>query len=429
MKDKIIKFIEKPFIRNVAILTTGTAAAQAIGLIASPIITRLYGPEAFGIMGVFIAITQIIVPIASLTYPIAIVLPEHDGIAKRLIKLSLYISMGIASFLFVSFVFFDNIIIELFQLQEVAPYLYLIPLVVIFSGIMQVSEQWLIRKKQFGINAKVTFFQSLIVNASKIGIGFLNPVAAVLVILTAASNGIKALMMVLFIKKSDKKYKEQTGYLLSIKEVAKKYKDFPMYRAPQVLFNSISLRFPVLMLTTLFGPAAAGFYTIANTVLQKPIQLIGNSIGDVFYPRIAEAANNKENLSKLIKKSTLALVAVGVIPFGLVILFGPWLFSFVFGQEWITAGKYAQWLGLFLFCEFINKPSIKALPVLSAQLFHLNFTIITLILRIAALILGYFMFEDDIVAIALYGVLSAIFHIVLIFYVLKRSKSFDKRNV
>lgn len=430
MKEKLIKIIRNnPFIRNVTVLATGTAAAQLITLISSPIITRLYGPEAFGIMGVFTAIIQMFAPISALTYPIAIVLPKDDRNAKSIIRLSLYLCLGIAILILLILLFFNESIVTLFQIQEVSSYLYLIPLVVIFSGIMQVSEQWLIRTKQFGISAKAAVFQSTVINGSKVGIGFFNPVASVLIVLSALANGLKASIMIFFIKKSN--YKEQFSQqepLLSMTGLAKKYKDFPLFRAPEVLINSLSQRIPVLMLTTFFGPVAAGFYTLGNTVLQKPIQLIGNSVGDVFYPRISEAANNKESLTNLIKKATLALVGIGIVPFGLVIIFGPWLFSFVFGEEWFTAGKYAQWLGIFLFCEFINKPSVKALPVLSAQLFHLNFTIITAIVRIAALLVGYFVFSSDLVAIALFGISSAVLHIVLILLVLRKSKAFDIDN-
>lgn len=77
MKYIIKKMTKSRFVRNVAIMATGAAGAQLITVIASPFITRIYGPEAFGIMGTFTALTNIIIPIAALTYPIAIVLPKR----------------------------------------------------------------------------------------------------------------------------------------------------------------------------------------------------------------------------------------------------------------------------------------------------------------------------------------------------------------
>lgn len=428
MKGKIKGILNRPFVRNVTILATGTFAAQVIALISSPIITRLYGPEAFGVMGVFTAIISILASISALTYPIAIVLPRDDRNAKKIIRLSLYICLVIALLVSITLVFFKEYIVRLFQIQQISSYLFLIPLVIIFAGLIQTSEQWLIRTRQFGVSAKVTFWQSIIINGSKMGMGFVNPVATVLVVLNALSSGLKVLMVMFFTRKSSHKeiiYPEEAE--LSIVETAKKYKDFPLFRAPEILINSVSQRLPILMLTTFFGPAAAGFYTIGNTVLNKPIELIGKSVGDVFYPRIADAANNKESLYNLIKKGTLTLAGIGILPFAIIVIFGPWLFGFVFGEQWYVAGQYAQWLGIFLFFEFINKPSVKALPVLSAQLFHLNFTILTSVVRVAALVIGYFVFSNDLISIALFAITSAILHILLILFVLKRSKSFDNR--
>src|SRR5699024_10694305 len=167
-----------------------------------------------------------------------------------------------------------------------------------------------------------------------------------------------------------------------IRLLAKKYYDFPLYRAPEQFLNAVSNSLPILILTALFGPASEGFYSIGRTVLSLPTQLIGKSVGDVFYPRIAEAFNNKENIVNLIKKATFALVAVGIIPFGLIVLFGHLLFSLVFGNDWSKAGEYARWLALWSFFGFINRPSVRSLAVLSAQRFQLIYTVFMLITRV-----------------------------------------------
>jgi len=423
MKNRLIKFSKKPFVRNVIILASGTAAAQIIAMALSPIITRLYGPEAYGLMGTFMAIVSIVAPIAALTYPIAIVLPKSDQDAKGIIRLSILITTSISIMSLIILILFNKQIISIFNLKEIGSYLYLIPLVIIFSGLMQVAEQWLIRTKQFTINSRVTVLQSLIMNGSKVGIGFFYPVAAVLVVLSAFGNGLKAAMMIFFAKRSDYQENIQLKYKkIELKELAKKHNDFPKYRAPETFLNAISQGLPVLMLTAFFGPTSAGFYTIGRTVLNIPSTLIGNAVGNVFYPRINEAANNKEDVTNLIKKGTLALAVVGILPFGLVILFGPFLFSFVFGSDWIIAGNYARWIALWAYFGFINKPSVKSLPVLSAQRFHLIYTIILLITRLSSLMIGYYIFSSDVIAIALFGISGAALNLLLIIITLKISR-------
>ncbi|MBT2216476.1 oligosaccharide flippase family protein [Virgibacillus dakarensis] len=427
MKKLTYKLTRSQFVRNVAVMATGAAGAQAVTMALSPIITRLYGPEAFGMMGTFTALTNIIIPIAALTYPIAIVLPKKDRDAKGIIKLSLYIAFLIAILTTIVILFFNSTIISLFNIEEIAPYLYLIPLVIIFAGLMQVSEQWLIRTNQFAINAKVNFLQSVIINGSKVGIGFIYPVATVLVILQTAANGLRAIMMIFFAKRSKGGVTKSQDKGVSIKKLAKKHIDFPIYRAPQVFVGAFSDSLPVLLLTTFFGPASAGFYNIGRTVLSLPSKLIGQSIGDVFYPRISEAANNGENVSRLIKKASLALTGMGIIPFGIVIIFGPWLFEFVFGQEWVVAGEYARWIALTSFAVFINKPAVRSMPVLSAQGIHLIYTIVILVTRVLALLTGFFVFNSDVVAIALFGISSTLLNACLFLITLNLGKKLYKK--
>jgi O-antigen/teichoic acid export membrane protein len=58
------------FTTDVLKLVTGTTFAQAVTILASPLLTRLYGPEAFGFLALFTSITSIIGVIACM--PLAI---------------------------------------------------------------------------------------------------------------------------------------------------------------------------------------------------------------------------------------------------------------------------------------------------------------------------------------------------------------------
>lgn len=427
MKAKLKKVSKKPFIRNVAIVATGTAAAQIITMGFSPFITRIYGPEAFGVLGVFLSVIGVISPIAALSYPIAIVLPKNDEDAKGLVRISLYVAGVIATVVGLFLLLVNEQIVGLLQIETIASFVYLIPLVIMFSAVLQVAQQWLIRKKQFKVKARVASLQALILNGSKVGFGLFYPFATVLIILSVFGQALQSFMLIIGLIKSDAKEVTDTNST-PLKELAKQHRDFPLYRAPQVFLNAVSQSLPVLMLTSLFGPASAGFYSLGRRVLSMPTQLIGNSVGDVFYPRIAEAANNGENLTRMIIKATLALAAVGIIPFGIVIAFGPWLFEFVFGADWIVAGEYARWIALWTLFAFINRPSVRAIPVLNLQDRFLFYEIISLVTRVGALLLGFYLFGSDIYAIMLFSLSGVVLNAFLIFYTIKKSISFYTRR-
>ena len=424
----IQRLLSNRFVRNVALVATGTAGAQAITMAFSPIITRLYGPESFGILGTFTATLAVVTPIAALTYPIAIVLPKKDDDARSIAKLSFFLALCI-SLIFATIVLIgEQAIAQLLNLEAIAPYLLLIPVAMFLSSLQQIMQQWLIRKKQFKVSARIAVSQSLILNIAKTGIGFVHPAGAILIVVTTLGNALYALQLWLGAKRwsSPAEYIHRPAKALpSWKKIAHQYRDFPLYRAPQVTINAFSQSLPILMLASFFGPAAAGFYSLSRVTLAMPTALLGKAISDVFYPRIAEAAHANENIFSHIFKATTALMVIGIIPFGLVFLWGPILFELVFGSEWGQAGEYARWLSLWLFFGFTNRPIVSAIPVLNLQGYFLIYEIISVIIRVLALSAAFFLYQSDLVAIAIFSITGAVLNIILITFTLHKSKKHE----
>ena len=176
----------------------------------------------------------------------------------------------------------------------------------------------------------------------------------------------------------------------------------------------------------LFRSISAGYYSLGNTVMNVPSTLIGKSFGDVFYAKLSETQKSGKEITHLIMKATLGLFLIGLIPFGIVIVFGPVLFNFVFGNEWLKAGEYARWISLFVFFRFLHQPSIKALPILSAQGFLLVFTLITLLVNIISISTGSYFFNSDLIAIILFSISNSLLSALLILITLKFCKKYDK---
>lgn len=437
MKAKIRQITNNKFVRNVAIVATGAAGAQAITMAFSPFITRIYGPEAFGLLGVFMALVMMIAPIAALTYPIAIVLPKEDKDAKGLAWLSFYIAFGISAFIAVLLFFWGEWFLSLLNSQAILPYAMLIPLSMFFAAMLQIAEQWLIRKKQFKITAKVAVYKALIVGSLQTGIGLVKPIASVLITISTIGSALHALMLLNGAKKAylTKTLELQSSIYLkiinppdNIKTLAHTHRDFPIYRAPQVLINAISMSLPILMLASFFGPAAAGFYSIAMSVLGVPAIFLGKSVGDVFYQRITEATHNKENLTSLLLKATGILLVLGLIPFVTVMAFGPWLFSLVFGSSWSLAGEYAQWLALWLYASLAARPTIASIPAMNIQGLFLIYEIIGLIIRLSTLYISFITYRSDIIAIMLFSIVGTFLNLSIILITLYKSSLFTVKN-
>lgn len=415
------------FARNVAVVATGTAGAQAITMAIAPLITRLYGPEAFGIMGTFLALVGITAPLAALSYPIAIVLPKDDSDALGIALLSVLVSLGIAAAMSLVILVAHEPILTFLNLQALSSFLFLIPIAMLFSVGAAVMGQWVIRKKLFKIKAKMAVANSLVVNSAKAGLGFIHPVAAVLVVLSLLGTLLHALMLLASVRRVDRQFPLQRLQPKPLKELALRHRDFPLYRTPQIFLNSASMALPVLILTSVFGPASAGFYTLGKAVLALPSGLIGRSVADVFYPRINEAVLANENSSRLIIKATMSLAILGFLPFAIVFISGPQLFGFVFGADWTAAGEYARWLALWLYAAFMNRPSVAAIPVLGFQKAFLGFEMISVVVRIGSLIVGFVFFESDVAAVALFSLGGVVLNVLLIGFTLHWARANERK--
>lgn len=353
----------------------------------APVITRLYGPEAFGLLGTFMAILMVLTPMAALTYPIAIVLPKHDADAKGLARLSMLLAVATSSLALILILTWGDWFAGQFGAEAISQYLWLIPFAMLFSALHQVVEQWLIRHRQFRITARVAVLQSMLLNSAKAGAGLLLPLAGVLIILQTLTSGLHTLLLWLG-GRSTSSEDSEAPKPISIKQLAFKHRDFPFYRAPQVTINALAEGMPVLILAALFGPIAAGYYTLSKSVMSMPVGLLGKSVSDVFYPRITEAINKKEQAASLLIRATLLLAVAGVVPFFMVFAFGPYLFSLIFGMEWGEAGEFARWLAIWLFVSLIARPAISAIPALGMQKMFLFFEVLALPVRCFSVFFG-----------------------------------------
>jgi len=100
----------------------------------------------------------------------------------------------------------------------------------------------------------------------------------------------------------------------------------------------------------------------------------------------------------------------------------------VFGVEWQLAGVYAQWLSLWLFFQYVNKPAVSAIPALRLQKGLLIYEVFSTGTKVLALYLGYTVFKSDVAAVALFSVVGVAAYAWLILWVTMRSGKLATRT-
>jgi O-antigen/teichoic acid export membrane protein len=401
-------------------MTVGTSVAQVISLVFSPLITRLYGPESIGLQGVFLSLLGIMATFSAMSYPNSIVLPKRDVDAMGLVFLSIYISLATSIIISIAIFFFGDNVLSLLNSQEISHYLFLLPIAMFITVLYTIIGEWLSREKAFRMAAMSSVILAVVVTVIKVFFGFINPSALSLIIAYISGFFISTFSTFLIWKKI-RKIKFNRSIKVNVIPVALEYKDFPVFRTSQNFINAISQSLPVFLLAGFFSVSAAGQYSISISLLGVPLAIIGGSVMSVFYPRVTEAIRNGEDVRNLIINTTKGLMQISIIPFLIIAVFGPELFRFIFGEQWIIAGKFSQWLSLFYFFQLINKPAIAAVAALRLQGGLLVYEIVGTSTKILALWIGFVFFKDALVAIALFSIFGVLAYLWLILWVIKCS--------
>ena len=174
-----------------------------------------------------------------------------------------------------------------------------------------------------------------------------------------------------------------------ISAVAKRYRGFPLFSVPADTINNASRQMPVILLTTFFGPVVAGFYTLTQRALAAPSSMIAMSVGDVFKQRASVQFARHGNCRSEFLRTFKLLTILAVFPFMATALAGPWLFEFVFGPEWRTAGEYARILSPLYFLGFIASPLSKMFYVAEKQAYDLVWQVSLFVVTTTGMFIGY----------------------------------------
>ena len=408
------------FNRNILTLMTGTTIAQAIPIAISPILTRIYTPEDFGIFAIFLAITLIIGSIANGHYEQAIMIPKKDEDAINIFALGFIITTSISLLLLVLVLIFQTYFTYLLKNEEIGVWLYFVPISVFFFGIFNILNYFNNRKKNYKDISNANILKSIVAAIMQLSIGLIQQGATGLIsgqIISQFFANTKLLKNIIkdkiLISKITKK---------KIIALAKKYKNFPKYSMPSGLLNITSLQVPVFLLGAFFNTAIVGFYSLSYRFINLPMSIIGSSIGQVFFQKSSELKNDKKALKKITLQTYKKLFKIGILPFAIITVFGDYIFAFVFGKDWIVAGEYAQLLAIWILFLFIHSPITNLFATLEKQKDALLFNIIIIFSRILILSLGGYFFKDIYITIFLYSVLGIFLNLCILFYFFKLLK-------
>jgi|WetSurMetagenome_2_1015567.scaffolds.fasta_scaffold00245_19 lipopolysaccharide exporter len=374
------------FLSSVLKLFSATLVGQVLGILVTPVLSRLYSPADFGLFQVFLSIISVIAVISCLSYESAIVLPEKNEDAANLVSLCLFLIGTTSIIVSVFFILFSEVIEQLFNAPALSQYIFLIPLGIICNSIAFVLSYWMTRREEYGTMAKANITSSFTSRSVSIGFGVYSPSPFGLIFGTIIND---ATIICILLKKtvSDLRFFRMIS-LKKVKELAIRYKKFPKYNIGSELASSLSIQVTPLLLAVFFSPVIVGYYAMSYLVIRLPSKVIGNSIATVFFQKASEEKNRTGSVKNIVKSVNARLISVGILPTILLIIIGPELFTFALGTRWENAGVYAQILAPVFFVAFISVPILSIFNVMEQQRISLWFNVWNLFYTVIVLIIA-----------------------------------------
>ena len=376
------------FSRNVLTLMTGTTIAQAIPIAISPILTRIYTPEDFGILALFMAIVSIFGSISSGRYELAIMLPKKDEDAINIFALGFIIIIFISLFLFFIVLFFDDYLIKLLDNKEIGIWLYFVPITVFFIGLFNILNYFNNRKKQYKDIAVATIIKSIVLAVIQLSVGFFKQGASGLIGGQIISNIFANMRLI----KNIIKDKALMARISKVKIIAlgKRYKNFPLISLPSNFINVLNQNLVNMLISTVYNIKTLGLYALVQRVMGVPSSLIGSSIGQVFFQQAAKERQESGRAIKTFTSTVIKLVIIAIPMYGILFLIVEDLFLFVFGEKWQIAGEFAKILVPLFFIRFISSTVSTINTVFEKQLYGLYISLILLLTSLAVIFFSFY---------------------------------------
>lgn len=339
---KIKKIKKSRLAKNILLVASGTLGAQIINTVITPIITRLYPAEVYGVLSVYNSAISIFVIASALAFQKSIPIIDTEYKAKIMLEncigiLTIY-SLSILALCIVV----GKSVFKVLGIVELYDYRIIIPIGVFIVGTYEIFLQWIYREQAYSLIPKTRLIQAIAGGVVKLtgGLLYATPMALLFGAIVNQGAGLSSFLRKIESDIFSNKVCEAMSYRIKL---LTRYKSFLFFSLPADFISTFSGQIPVLMLSSLFGSAVSGYYGLANSIINIPISLVIVSISRVLYAEAAKIGKNRpKELKKLCLKITKVIFFIVIIPAIVAIGWGPQIFALIFGEEWFEAGKFAR---------------------------------------------------------------------------------------
>lgn len=373
----LAKLIKTPFFASVFRLSSASAGGQVFLVAITPILTRLYSKNDFGLLAVFLSMVAIINSFSSFCYELAIPHAKNDREASDLFRLSILILAvtTVVSMPLVGIIPSNQMSLIL---NKHAFFPFVLAIAIFASGIYSLFVQYATRQRKFKQISNSKIIQSLLLGLLQLVFFKLGPMALIIGFVCSQLAAIVGLLNVAPKNFFDRK--------IDVLDTMKRYRHYPLMVSPQIVLNTIFNSILPLVIAPVYGTASAGVYLIANRLIYSPINVVVQSIASV-YSGHAKDYDNIERLPAYTQKihALLSIIVCILLPYvsALCLIYIPGLL----GEGWGITAKISAVLCISSFAEILASP-YSVFLVKNKQLLGLKVQIMLTLFKAVGLILG-----------------------------------------
>jgi O-antigen/teichoic acid export membrane protein len=394
--------IKNGFLRRIAMLSGGTSLGQLLIVASSPVLTRLYEPEAFGALAIFMGLAAVLAMISALRYEFAVPVARTEEEAVGLVGVGFATAVLMSLLVALGVWLFGPWLSRVTEAPILTSLFWLLPVTVLCNGLSLPINYWSVRQGTFRVNSVNKLVQAGSQAGSQLALGAAGAGAWGLVMgyclgpLTMLAHFVSTLPLT------------ERARLLAVRwpclwALARQHWHYPAYSAPAQLLQSSTQLLPAVLLAALYGPTVAGWFGLGQRVIGLPVKLLAQATSQVFLGEAPKLGDDAA-VRRLFLRCTLGFALVGLLGMAPVLVFGPWLFALVFGPAWREAGMMAALLVPQHLTRFVIMPVSQTLNIYGRQELHLVASLVNGAVLLFAFGLAWFVGLEVMSVILLYSI-------------------------
>lgn len=409
------------FSQNFTFVFSSRLIVTAVTIATTPILTRIYSPDVYGVFALFNALLMNADPIVTWRLPNAFALPKNERVFLAMLHVTVLSTLLTACIVFIVFLLVPHGMVGTWMgMAQLEEFKYLLVFGIVLYSFGSIFSGWIIRENAFRQSSTFGVVSVITSKSFNVAYGvFTNGNIYGLIFSEIIQKGTLLLLSIAFIFRGKVLEAFRQISWVKIKYALRKFKDYPLKALPAGFIGSLGSQIPIYLLLPVFGTTQIGLYTFALSMLDLPHRFIGErAISPLLFQKLAASSHTSKEKNYLVSpalKVINAVTLIGVPVFTIIMFLGPLLFGWVFGSEWYESGKVAAIMAVPFCLKLLATPSNAIIKVVNRLDISLHQSISIVVANSVACIGGTY-FNSFELAITLLAILRSV---VFVFFTLK----------